>query len=282
MPLGCASSGTRARGGEGPRPDLGDSSSGNGSVPVYRIGGEPERITAIEEVAKMRLRMLVSRGSTFDRGVPPLWASSPIVAAESGARRFASLGIALAAGLLAGMSAVAEFDRPTIVAASANRRGAPRCREQRWADVSDYLVGRACPPENFAKVMGYQPVLLETPEGWRYARPPSAHGDCSGPIGNQGPFWDFELVCQTHDYAYDLIRMGVARRSEADAFLYEDMVSSCQRQRKLDGAACRTIAASGRIVLKVGDVLRTGPPPGSAVDPSTRREMPGFPTTSLA
>src|SRR5574342_1425343 len=93
-------------------------------------------------------------------------------------------------------------------------QGSPVCRDLPGATTRDYVIGLACPPAGFEGRLGYRPVLRETPFGWRFTRPSSADGGCSGPLEDVGPFWDFTVPCQAHDYAYDLVRFGVADRGE--------------------------------------------------------------------
>jgi hypothetical protein len=143
--------------------------------------------------------------------------------------------------------------------ASSHRRGSDTCRPTPDASTSDYLLGIACPPAGFAEAMGYQPVLVETSIGWRYTRPAWANGNCSGPIGNTGLFWDFTTVCQTHDYGYDLVRFGVGDRQEADEFLHRDMGMSCEAQWAIGVTSCKAVAEAGLLVLTVGDSLGFDP-----------------------
>ncbi len=132
--------------------------------------------------------------------------------------------------------------------------GSPVCRNLPNATTWDYLVGIACPPPEFARTLGYRPLLREGPVGWRYTRPRSADGGCSGPLADVGPAWDFTVACQVHDYGYDLVRLGVADRRDADALLYHDMMSDCGLWGSIRGGACRVIADSAHAVLEIGDV----------------------------
>lgn len=179
-------------------------------------------------------------------------------------RRYRSRALVVLFGLLVGMSSMGEVDGAMAAGEVTRRRGTPRCRAMPGARTMDYLVGVACPPGDLVRLMGYEPVLREAANGWRYTKPAWANGHCSGPVRNTGPFWDFTLACQAHDYGYDLVRFGVGNRGEADRLLYEDMLASCEGEGGLGGAGCRTIAASARSVLKFGEVMETGPPPGSA------------------
>lgn len=178
--------------------------------------------------------------------------------------RFGPRAMVLLAGLLTAMSSMGEVDRRMGMGRAPGRRGAPRCRAMPEARTMDYEAGLACPPDDFVRLMGYEPVLMKAENGWRYTKPAWADGHCSGPVSNTGPFWDFTLACQAHDYGYDLIRFGVGDRGEADRLLYQDMLASCEGQGGLGGAGCRTIAASARSMLRVGEVMETGPARGSA------------------
>jgi hypothetical protein len=119
----------------------------------------------------------------------------------------------------------------------------------------------ACPPRDFAAALGYAPELRLTSAGWRYVKPASAGGSCSGPIDDTGPFWDFTDPCGTHDYAYDLVRMGVAKRAEADRLLFQDMMTSCRDQQAPSKVGCRAMAQWARVALDVGESLHMDPAP---------------------
>jgi hypothetical protein len=175
-----------------------------------------------------------------------------------------SRALAFFLGLFVGVSSLAFLGLLGLPANAdgAGPRGAPRCKRDPDATTIEYLVGVACPPDGFASVMGYEPVLVDTPNGWRYTRPASANGNCSGPVGNTGLFWSLEVVCQTHDYGYDLVRMGVGDRPEADRLLYLDMKTSCEHQSFPGDVACRTLAGWARVVLASGDALGFDPKRG--------------------
>lgn len=149
----------------------------------------------------------------------------------------------------------------------ADVRGSVDCRPDPSATTTEYLVGLACPPAGFVRALGYQPVLVDTSGGWRYTRPASFGGQCNGPIGDAGPFWDFSAVCQAHDYGYDLVRFGIGDRGEADHLLYLDMIVSCSDRGAVAEIGCRAIAEWARAVLHAGDALGFDPevlPRGSA------------------
>jgi hypothetical protein len=132
--------------------------------------------------------------------------------------------------------------------------GEATCRNLPTASTIAYETGVACPPEDFAETMGYEPVLIQTSAGWRYVRPAWADGGCSGPLADDGPFWDFSVACRAHDYGYDLVRFGIGDRGSADELLYRDMKHSCARNAPLGVHACKTLADSAHAVLWVGDV----------------------------
>ena len=144
--------------------------------------------------------------------------------------------------------------------------GSPRCVEASSADSQDYLTGRVCPPAGFAATMGYKPVLARTPYGWRYLKPSWAGGDCSGPLTDRGPFWDFRTACRTHDYGYDLVRFGVAERPEVDRLLYRDMKASCLAAGRVEGGPCKVLADTAYAVLTVGDATGFDPEPVAHAD----------------
>ena len=141
------------------------------------------------------------------------------------------------------------------------KRGLPDCRVLSKATTAEYITGIACPPERFEDALGYRPVLVETPYGWRYTRPASADGGCSGPLGDTGPFWDFTDACRAHDYGYDLVRIGAGMRAEADALLYRDMMESCGTRGIVGIPACKTFAESAHAVLRFGDATGFDPVP---------------------
>lgn len=144
--------------------------------------------------------------------------------------------------------------RSVAGAMPAEAAGSPRCVVDTSGGTVAYLVGEACPPEGFVETMGYEPVLIQTAYGWRYAKPAEADGRCSGPISDRGPFWDFTAACQTHDYGYDLVRFGVGRRADADRVLFRDMMADCHRRGVVETGACKALAEWARAVLEIGDV----------------------------
>jgi hypothetical protein len=107
----------------------------------------------------------------------------------------------------------------------------------------------ACPPVGFARVLGYEPVLARTESGWRYERPDA---ECSGPLSDRGPFWDFADACATHDYGYDLVRFGVGDRRATDSLLHDDLLRSCAAEG-LGQAPCKALAEWAYAALRVGE-----------------------------
>ena len=144
--------------------------------------------------------------------------------------------------------------RSAVGSVPAAMPGEIACRVIPDASPIQYATGVACPPEGFANVIGYEPVLVRTPAGWRYVRPASADGGCSGPLSDRGPFWDFGDACRAHDYGYDLVRFGVGDRAEADDLLYRDMKRACVANRALGHQACKALADSAHAALWVGEV----------------------------
>jgi hypothetical protein len=144
--------------------------------------------------------------------------------------------------------------RSMTAAVATTALGSPTCVRAEGATTAGYLTGRVCPPEGFAEALGYEPTLVQTPYGWRYTKPTSAGGSCSGPIHEQGPFWDFGAACGMHDYGYDLVRFGVAERSDADRLLYRDMKASCMLIDAVERPACKVLVDAANAVLTVGDV----------------------------
>ena len=178
---------------------------------------------------------------------------SRTIARKQPLRRLAVLLAVAAIAALIGRSAAARIP--------GTERGMPDCRILSKATAVEYIAGFACPPEGFEDALGYRPVLVETAYGWRYTRPASADGGCSGPLGDTGPFWDFTAACEAHDYGYDLVRMGMGDRAEADALLYRDMMESCGGRGTVAIPACKTFAESAHAVLRIGDATGFDPVP---------------------
>jgi hypothetical protein len=138
--------------------------------------------------------------------------------------------------------------------------GAPACRPVSNGTTEDFLTGVACPPSEFGDALGYDPMLVKTPAGWRYTRPIEADGRCNGPLGGLGGT-EFLTACQAHDYGYDLVRFGVGVRAEADELLYRDMMTLCLHRGAFAGGACRCLAHWTKAVLQIGDVTGMDPAP---------------------
>lgn len=135
--------------------------------------------------------------------------------------------------------------------------GSATCVERRGSTAEEYLTGVVCPPEGFAEVLGYEPELTRTPSGWRYVRPDA---ECSGPLTDRGPFWDFAAACATHDYGYDLVRFGVGDRAATDALLHDDLLRACAREG-LGQAPCKALAEWAYAALRVGEANGFEPGP---------------------
>ena len=140
--------------------------------------------------------------------------------------------------------------------------GSPSCVARADATAVDYQTGVVCPPKGFSDVLGYEPVLVETPAGWRYVRPGA---ECSGPLADSGPFWDFSNACGTHDYGYDLVRFGVGDRRATDSLFHDDMLRECRREG-LGQAPCKALAEWAYAALRVGDGNGFDPEP---IEPDT-------------
>lgn len=154
---------------------------------------------------------------------------------------------------------VALVGRSASATIPGTERGVPGCVVVAEATTTEYIAGKACPPPGFAAVIGYEPVLVETQFGWRYTRPSSADGGCSGPIGDTGPFWDFADACRAHDYGYDLVRVGKGDRAAADDLLYRDMMQTCGARGAVATPACKAVAESAHAVLVIGDATGFDP-----------------------
>jgi hypothetical protein len=162
-------------------------------------------------------------------------------------------------------SRIALIGLPLLVAWSisgtipAQAASAERCSRLAPATTRDYLTGFACPPEGFAGLAGYEPQLTRTTSGWRFVRPAADGAECSGPLDDRGPFWDFALACGAHDYGYDLVRFGVAKRVDVDAVLYEDMLRSCRGRGPVGTEACKALAEWAHAALAIGDLAEMEP-----------------------
>lgn len=173
--------------------------------------------------------------------------------------RRAILRIAMAIGAMVALVSVGDV--PVSANDGSELPGAGVCRVDPTATTTQYLLGIACPPGDFEAALGYAPILHRTAVGWRYLKPGAAGGGCSGPIQDTGPFWDFADACRTHDYGYDLVRLGVGSRPNADRLLFLDMTGEC-RTRSLGAAlGCRAIARWARVTLDIGESLRMDPAP---------------------
>lgn len=128
-------------------------------------------------------------------------------------------------------------------------QGSPSCVERDDAAAVEYLTGAVCPPEGFSDALGYEPVLIETAAGWRFVRPDA---ECSGPLADRGPFWDFANACGAHDYGYDLVRFGTGDRPATDSLFYDDMLRECSLEG-LGKAPCKALAEWAYAALRIGD-----------------------------
>jgi hypothetical protein len=87
-------------------------------------------------------------------------------------------------------------------------------------------------PADFARVMGYTPVIGRLADGTE--RMINPNGSCSVP-GEGRPF-DFAVACQAHDFGYDLLRYAQRKgqelpgeaRGQLDAQLNEDLHTQCR------------------------------------------------------
>jgi hypothetical protein len=87
-------------------------------------------------------------------------------------------------------------------------------------------------PADFARVMGYTPVIGRLADGTQ--RMINPNGSCSVP-GEGRPF-DFAVACQAHDFGYDLLRYSQRKglelpgraRDELDAQLTADLHTQCR------------------------------------------------------
>lgn len=97
----------------------------------------------------------------------------------------------------------------------------------RGATAQSYMRGRIRPELDIAVERGYYPVW-GTQNGVRRALRRS--GECNW-APNTGAYWDFQVACKSHDYCYDLRRVGgyanVSKRGCDDEFLGA-MVQDCE------------------------------------------------------
>lgn len=111
--------------------------------------------------------------------------------------------------------------------------------------MREYLTGARPPPADFAEVMGYEPYLIQTPNGPRMQDP---HGYASSP-GGIGPVEDFDVMAKTHDYGYDILRyfdrkgspLDDSARKAADKVFREDLFAHANAK---DGVVNRWKARS--------------------------------------
>jgi hypothetical protein len=121
--------------------------------------------------------------------------------------------------------------RPGAAAEALQRSASVAAVQTRAVDpaqqMRDYLTGVLPPPADFKKVMGYEPIRVETKHGTRMQDP---DGSASAPYGI-GPDQDFDAMAKTHDYGYDLLRyfgrtgqpLGPEARKAADAQFRQDL-----------------------------------------------------------
>jgi hypothetical protein len=144
-----------------------------------------------------------------------------------------------------------------------------RCEVRVEATTREYLTGFACPPAGFAGRAGYEPQLVLTGSGWRFVRTVAAGAECSGPLADAGASWDFTAACGTHDYGFDLVRFGVADRTDVDALLYEDMLRSCRGRGPVGTESCKAMAEWAHAALAIGDLAEMEPKLGDFDGPLT-------------
>ncbi|MCP2261464.1 phospholipase A2 [Streptoalloteichus tenebrarius] len=101
-------------------------------------------------------------------------------------------------------------------------------------------------PDDFAHLLGYQPVTVRFPDGNLRAIHP--RGDCSSPGG--ATRFDFDAGCKAHDLGYDVLRyadkkghpLGQDARRGVDDQLGADMHARCSAQRGLEVPICHAVA----------------------------------------
>lgn len=124
-----------------------------------------------------------------------------------------------------------------------------RCTERSDPTTDDYLSGRQCPPAGFP----YAPEIVDTRNGQR-ALDPFDDG-CSGPLVTEDQlYFDFNQACETHDYAYDLVRWGGTLLDEhaADAYFERDLRAACANRSALFKPACHASASGYAYFVQAG------------------------------
>lgn len=137
----------------------------------------------------------------------------------------------------------------------------PACAVIENARMTDYLTGRACPPEGFP----YQPEIVEVPGGLRMTDP---KGSCSsGSLPSTTADYDFATACRTHDYGYDLLRyleLSGGRRRAVDGFFLEDMRLDCMDRVEEAKEHCLTAASLAHRAIRTSSrIRRFGTPLGA-------------------
>jgi RHS repeat-associated protein len=122
--------------------------------------------------------------------------------------------------------------------------------------VSDYLSGAACVPDEFNERMGYWPVPHTNGAGEQRLGKPQPPGDgCSGPVMSSA-----HEECLTHDYGYDLIRFGAVPESEkilVDRGLYRDILTHCGGDA-VAGVFCHAWAVDVYMFVRgIGDPIKS-------------------------
>jgi hypothetical protein len=150
-----------------------------------------------------------------------------------------------------GLKRVSTSNR--LVLARSSRPATSGCVDvDGMAPMGAYLTGRACAPRGFP----YQPVLRQTKAGPRMTDP---EGNCTAAVGDTGRSFDFSAACDSHDYAYDLLRFfgagGDARRT-ADAMFGEELFAACGGRSVLTRFNCYGWAAAFDWLNKGNALLR--------------------------
>lgn len=100
-------------------------------------------------------------------------------------------------------------------------------------------------PPDFARVMGYQPVLAGLADGSQRVVNPD--GECS--LGGQTLPFDFTTACRAHDFGYDMLRyaqrtgspLPSRAREDIDRLLARDLHTQCLADNT--PAACDAMAS---------------------------------------
>ncbi len=115
-------------------------------------------------------------------------------------------------------------------------------------------------PDDFADVLGYQPVVRDG----RLERP---DGECSSPVALPERF---EPVCREHDLGYDLLRyaarqgrpLGTWARDALDVRFGRELLATCPADELLGAPTCSATAHLAATAVEINSARQLDGPPG--------------------